>query len=171
MLSPSDHTRFCTAALTAAMLVVLTVSAFSVPVASVESVMSSEQSHKPFLSFLDRLIAEQHRRGLSDGKTLDINAMDALDPVHRRAARSRHLENDYDGDLGRDHADALRDNGRPLPVSGGNDAHNNSWIKLGDAPAFAEATADKLPVIEAPSIVGELPATETEKEMKDVSTD
>jgi len=98
---------------------------------------------KPFKNFLDALIADQMRRGLTHGNVLNINAMDELDPVHDRATRNAHVEQDYDGDLGREHADHMRDNGaggRCATVAG-------TFIQIADA----------LPVIEAPSIVTEIP--------------
>jgi hypothetical protein len=139
------------AALTAAMILVLCVSAFSQP-ASVEcSVMSNsvpentlyhrlhriaEQQKRPTL--MQRIIAEQMRLGLTSNNVLNINAMDVLDPVHGRIARERKTENHYDGDQGREYADHLRDNGH-----GARGASLGSFVQIGDA----------LPVIEAPSIV------------------
>lgn len=51
-------------------------------------------------------------------------------------------ENDYDGDLGREHDDHMRDNGY-----GAGSSSLGSFVQIADA----------LPVIEAPSIVAELP--------------
>lgn len=100
---------------------------------------------KPFKNYMEALVAEQMRRGLTTGNVLNINAMDALDPVHYRAGQHPEREFDYDGDGGREHDEYMRDNGaggRSATVAG-------TFVPIADA----------LPVIEAPSIVTEHPET------------
>lgn len=146
--------RILVSVLTAAMIAVLCVSAFSSPVASMELRMSqsSENALADFLSkiaeaprrptLMERIVAEQMRRGLTTNNVLNINAMDVLDPVHHRTHRERATEQDYDGDMGREYSDHLRDNG----ISA-RSASVGTFVQIADA----------LPKIEAPSIVAEFP--------------
>lgn len=80
----------------------------------------------------------------TENGVLNINSLDPLDPVHLRRARDRK-DFSYDGDLGRQHEDYCRDN----DIGYGNRSGFGDWKQI--------ATA--LPVIEAPSIVAEHPAS------------
>jgi len=113
----------------------------------VECVMSD--STKPFRCFMDAIIADQMRRGVTRNNVLNISAMDEYDPVHfRREAQQRDQgEADYDGDMGREQADIDRDNGR----------HGAGFV----APAWQQL-ATALPEIAAPSIVPDQPDTQAD---------
>lgn len=103
---------------------------------------------KPFQTFMDRVIEDQMRRGLTTNNVLNINALDELDPVHYRTERASRDqgEADHDGDMGREQQDYDRDNGR-LHLRGGSGIA--PWRQIADA----------LPTIEAPSIApDEIPA-------------
>lgn len=107
-----------------------------VPVASTELRVMSSHPDNEFYRAMIRL-----RDSLSGQRVININAIDPLDPVHYRAHREARTEFDYDGDMGREHADYMRDNGHGAASVAG------SFVQIADA----------LPVIEAPSIVAELP--------------
>jgi hypothetical protein len=120
-----------------------------VPVASTERSVMSDQS-VPENTLHHRL--NELRRQQDEARFLrmwnapgvfNINALDELDPVHVRASKNPEREFDYDGDMGREHDDYLRDNGAGRTST----SIAGSFVQIADA----------LPVIESPSIVAEQP--------------
>lgn len=169
MLSPSNHSRICTAALTAAMIVVLTVSALRPVPASVEFVTMSPLSE--MLNRFAKSAAQSARAseariyvnhetddlgypmcGCADCREVSARMNTSFilqvfaghhDPDRLPLFSDLHGEQDYDGDMGREHSDHMRDNGkgaRSATVAG-------TFIQIADA----------LPVIEAPGIVPDQP--------------
>lgn len=143
MASPSNHTRICTAALTAAMILVLSVSAFKV-----ESRVMSEQD-KAYAEMANRF----WRAVRELGPAFTINHMDPLDPVHVREHINPHHEFDHDLDGGWEHAQADKDNGG----FGFEPRTPDTWQPVAIAAAAVVAS---LPVVEAPGIVPEEPETQ-----------
>lgn len=103
----------------------------------------SETARKSYSDFIDNIIADQMRRGLTHNNELNINAMDELDPVHYRVQREHASEKDYDGDMGAEFRETLRDNGALLGNGG-----------------FTRQP-QQLPHVASPSIVPDTTAEET----------